>query len=383
VASLCTAAPSLAANYPSRADANVVPNDPRLAKGPEPSTAGELTLISFNVRNFGNVGRDPKDIAALVDLVDEADAVVLQEVGLGLLRNDPATPEQQRVLDSIVALLRIHFGPEWTVVVADGASGSGPGRETSLVAFRQEPPGYQLSVAWDGYFDLGRSREMAVWQIEARQGDQSQTLSIGSVHLTPKDPDRGSEMIKMADWLAARKDQQAIALGDMNWGYQKTSGVENYLGETHVAELDQNGDLFHLFREISYLEKAGSDDLRTNLSFRSAGQFYDQFLLSPLLADKLSHGGSLLEDCGMISFIDASSYIKSAVAKIEKNRAYALGQYAKELAKAQGVASADVLTVLDADALDKANARTENQSLDDATRVFSDHRPIWVKLKIW
>ena len=92
---------------------------------------------------------------------------------------------------------------------------------------------------------------------------------------------------------------------------------------------------------------------------------------------------SLLKDCGMISFIGRNSYIKSAVAKIEKNRGYSLAQYAKALAKAQNLESAQAFTLLDADARDKAIARTENQSLDDATRVFSDHRPIWVKLKLW
>jgi endonuclease/exonuclease/phosphatase family metal-dependent hydrolase len=383
LAAVILAPTSSAQNYPSRADANVVTNDPRFAKGLVPSTEGQLTLVSMNVRNFGNVGRGPKDLAALVDLIDEADVIMLQEVGLGLLHDDPATEFQQKILDSMVAQLRILFGSDWAVDIADGASGSGAGRETSLIAYRKQPPGYELSAAWVGYFDLGPKRDMAVWQLDATKGEESREISIGSVHLTPKDPDRGSQMIKMADWLAARDSQLAIALGDMNWGYQKTSRVENYLGEAHVAALDQSGKIFHLFRDISYLGKAKSDDLRTNLAFRSAGQFYDQFLLSPPLAQMLAHDGSLLKDCGIISFMDANSYIKAQVAKVEKTRSYGVTKYAEELAKSKAVPKSEAFTLLDAAALDKAKSRTENQSLDDATRVFSDHRPIWLKLKLF
>jgi hypothetical protein len=51
--------------------------------------------------------------------------------------------------------------------------------------------------------------------------------------------------------------------------------------------------------------------------------------------------------------------------------------------KGQGAGKGDLQFAGDATALDKANSRTENQSRDDATRVFSDHRPIWLKLKLY
>ena len=61
--------------------------------------------------------------------------------------------------------------------------------------------------------------------------------------------------------------------------------------------------LFMPFRHISYLKKASATQLRTNLGGRKEGHFYDQFLMSPNLADKLADGGELLKDCGMISLI--------------------------------------------------------------------------------
>jgi hypothetical protein len=142
----------------------------RIAKRLVPSTEGQLTLVSMNVRNFSNVGRGPKDVAALVDFLDEADVIVLQEVGLGHLLKDPATELQQHILDSIVAQLRIHFGSEWTVDIADGASGSGAGRETSLIAYPKKLAGNELSASWVEFFDLGPKRDMAVWQLNATKG---------------------------------------------------------------------------------------------------------------------------------------------------------------------------------------------------------------------
>ncbi len=57
------------------------------------SKEGELTIASLNIRNLGTRSRTLKDYEALVDLVDEADVVLFQEVGLGLYDGDPGLCE--------------------------------------------------------------------------------------------------------------------------------------------------------------------------------------------------------------------------------------------------------------------------------------------------
>ncbi len=362
--------PLQAIEHPEQGD--VVSNDNRLGKAIPASENGELTVVSFNVRNMGSRSRSIKDYTAIADLVDEADVVFLQEVGLGLLRSDTLTPEQDRTLRSIKALLEIQLGSEWQVAIADTGSGSGAGRETSLVAYRKNAAGYSIDVAWQGFEELGTSRDMATWALKLTNGTDSETLQVGSVHLTPNDPDRGSEMIKMTDWLLAHKNELALVLGDMNYGYNKKSGVENYLGENYIAQQDQDGNLYQLFRNFSYLGAGKSDQLRTNMGYRKSRFFYDQFLLSPPLAEKMAHGATFLKDCGMIAFGVHNKYMKSTIDKLGKNRSYGLTKYAN---------------LADVDENSEPYIKTGNsitsRSEDDATWAISDHRPIWVQLKIW
>ncbi len=356
--------------YPVKGD--VKPNDKRLYLEIPESSDSEISIVSFNVRNLGARSRSIKDFAGLLDLVDEADVIFLQEVGLGLITKETMTASQEKALNSVAKLIEINLGKNWTVKLADGASGVNQGRETSLVAYRHNPGGYALSVNWKKYVDLGSSRDLAEWEITIKKEDNTKTISVGSVHLTPNDPARGLEMKKVGDWLISKGTTDAIALGDMNWGYRRTSGVENYTGEAYIDNLDNSGKLYHLFKQLSYLKKGKETDLRTNMGFRKDAFFYDQFLLSPSLASDMANEGKLLKDCGMIAFGKYDKYTKDKIKKIDKNRINGLEKYAK------------------ATNLDKNNnhykktlAKVKMQSNDSATYYLSDHRPIWMVLNVW
>ena len=250
---------SFAQNYPIKND--IQPNDKRLYMEIPESKDKELSIASFNIRNLGARSRSIKDYPNFINLVDEADVVIFQEVGLGLITKDPMTAQQRIYIKSVISLIQVNLGSDWIVKSAVGATGVGHGRETSVLAYRQNPGGYSLSAKWVGFTELDKSRGLAEWELKLEKGDVIKNISIGSVHLTPQDPARGIEMTKAADWLLAKGQQHAILLGDMNWGYQRTSGVENYLGEKYVSKLDTEGKLFHLFKNFSYLGKGNKTDL--------------------------------------------------------------------------------------------------------------------------
>lgn len=352
--------------YPEQGD--VVPNDPRLGRPIPESTGSELTIVSWNIRNLGAYNRSIKDYNAMVNLVDEADIVVLQEVGLGLLRSDMLTDAQAITLRSVQSLWQIRLGDSWEVVVAPDASGSGGGRETSMVAHRKVRNGNPISVTWEGFHELGASRDMAVWKIDL---SDNTTILAGSVHLTPSDPARGQEMINMAQWLVDHKNEHAMVMGDMNWGYQRTSGVENYLGEEKIIELDESGDIYHVFKNFSYLGSGNARVLRTNMGFRRGAFFYDQFLLSPPLSEKLTHGANFLQDTGMIAFGVYNSYMQNSIQRAERSRGYGLSRYSHY--ENGGIDQGNV---------DKATNDISTQSNNDATWSLSDHRPIWLKINV-
>ncbi|MCP5052682.1 MAG: hypothetical protein GY940_36275 [bacterium] len=379
---------SLSAQFPVIEQGDVKPNDKRLNNPVGTSKAGELTIVSFNIRNLGSRGRNLKDYEAIADLVNEGDVVVIQEAGLGLhtKQGEEVTKKEKTRMDAVVALFRIFLGnDQWSVIRPPHPSGQKAGRETAILAFRNKGQGYDINGSWLQYVDLSESkRDMPVFKVTLKKGNETKELFIGSVHLTPEDPDRGEQMIKAADWMLQNKDKWTIVTGDFNWGYKKNSKIpadQNYLGEEKVIKLHKNQEIFQLFHALSYNGKGNSTQLRTNLGFRKGAFFYDQFLLTPPLATKMADGGKLLEDCGLIAFGVHNKYMKKAIEKAQKRRQYGFDKYFKHLEKA-GVSKAD-LNDAQNKAFDATMKNLSSIAQNDATWVISDHRAVWMQLEVF
>ena len=361
------------AEFPQVTQRNFTSDDRRLDDPIDVSNQDELTITSFNIRNLAARKRCLKDFEEIVDMVDESDVVLIQEAGLGIY-NDPPSEEDEIRLNALVAVLQVNFGNGWVVTMPPVPSGSGGGIETAILAYRTNCPGFELSGDWDGFVDLGDKRDMAVFKLILTKGTQSKEIYVGSVHLTPADPYRGQEMLKVADWLLSQGNNMAIAMGDFNWGYSRTSGVENYKGENKVIELHQEEDLFQLFYHLSYIGGDSGDKLRTNMGFRSKGFFYDQLLMTPNLAGMLADGGSLQEDCGLLAFDLYSGAMRDTINYWRGKREYGLEKFIR-------YSEIDVEDYQEA--YDKSVKAVVDQSADDATFILSDHRPIWMQLKVW
>ena len=215
---------------------------------------------------------------------------------------------------------------------------------------------------------------MAVFKVTTSANGNDKDLMLASVHLTPKDPERGSQMIKASDWLISQGQKEAVVLGDFNWGYKKTSGVENWLGEGKIRARHENSSQFQLFYHLSYLGKANSDQLRTNMNFRKGGYFYDQFITTPVVAGLLADGGVLQKDCGLFAFDLRSREMRDTINYWTKKRKYGLDRY---------LTNANLTEDSNRTAYDKTLKEVVNQGANDATFILSDHRIIWMQLKIW
>lgn len=361
------------AQFPLVQQGDLKPNDTRLGQPIDVSKVGELTIASFNVRNLGSQRRSLADFAAIADLVDEADVVVIQEAGLGLYRGEDVTKKQLTQMQAVLAILQVFLGKNWELRTAALPSGTGNGSETSIIAYRKQAKGFKIKHKWVEYVDLGERRDMAVFKLEMVREGKMRSMLLGSVHLTPDDPHRGEEMMAVAEWLVEQRNAggRAVVMGDFNWGYKKASGVENYRGEEMVMDLHDRGELFHLFRDLAYLEKSDGKQLRTNMGFRKNGNFYDVFLTTPNFATRLADGGRLLEDCGFVAFGMHSAHMKDIAQFWAKKRGYGLEQYVKHVGKKNKAA------------YEKAQEDILNQAQNDATFNVSDHRVIWMQLKIW
>ena len=129
------------------------------------------------------------------------------------------------------------------------------------------------------------------------------------------------------------------------------------------------------------IDKSKDDELTiASFNIRNLGSrgrslkdyFYDQFLTTPPVAAKLADGGQLLEDVGMIAFGKHNSYMKKVIEKSKKRRTYALTQFMKE---------AEITKDTYPDAYERAMNLAEAR--DDATWILSDHRLLWMQLKLW
>ena len=132
--------------------------------------------------------------------------------------------------------------------------------------------------------------------------------------------------------------------------------------------------MFQPFADISYLGRGGADEFRTNMGFRRDGKMYDQFLLSTSLADRLADGGRFLEDIGIVAFDIRNPRMRKLVKKEERAMQKALDIFfdASELDRAKHESS-----------LGEAKARFRTLAEGRATYRISDHRPIWIQLKVY
>ena len=349
------------------------PNSTELAKPIDRSDPGELTISSFNVRNFGTTERSLKDIYTIVNLVDESDIVVFQEAGLGLFKTWPLSEDNQKIWEASLNALVTFFGPGWEVITAGSPTGE-MGRETTILAHRINTNDFLLSVEWKEYIDLGPRRDMAVFLVKMQGGDKSHMLQLGSVHLKPEDPYRGTEMKRVADWLVEQESIPTVVLGDFNWGYGNGSQEKAYMGEKYVKKLHDDERLFQVFAALSYIGKGTKKQFRTNMSFRADGKMYDQFLLSPVLAEKLADGGKLLEDFGFVAFDVKNDRWNYLVKRDSKRMQVSLKEF-KEMVnldwKKYASNHADIKNTL----LSMARERS--------THRISDHRPIWLQLRLF
>lgn len=362
------------AEFPVITKGDISPIDHKLGKAIDKSKQGELTLASFNIRNLGARQRSLKDYTSIVDLIDESDVVMIQEAGLGVYKGNSVSKSAKKRMKSVEAIFQLYLGDNFIVKMPPTPSGTGNESESTILVYRKKGIGYSMSAEWDGYVDIGDKRDMAVFKLTLQKNATTKNLYVGSVHLSPKDPHRGEQMLKLVDWVTSQQNKEIVVMGDFNWGYQKVSGVENYKGEKRIRQLHDSGEIFQLFYHLSYLEKGSENDLRTNMGFRKNGYFYDQFLLTPNLANDLTDGGSFQKDCGILAFDLYSSKMKKVINYWSGKRRYGLDRYFK-LSNLQPEDNLDVY--------EKTLKKVTNQSADDATYILSDHRIIWMKLRVW
>lgn len=359
--------------FPVITQGDLLPGDERLGEEIKRSAAGELTLASFNVRNLGAAKRSFSDYMLLADLVNEADMVILQEVGLGIFSEDTLNENLLPQYRAILSQLQIALGEEWDLCVPSAPSGMDRGREANIVVFRKNCNGFSCQVSWNSYVDLGPGRDMPVFDVSLNKNAASFSFHLGSVHLKPDDPERGEEMLKLAAWLDQNVNKVLVA-GDFNWGYRRTPNMENYRGEAALTALHTSGRIFQVFKELSYLGKGNDDQLRTNMGFRSSAYFYDQIFISPDLVANLAHGGRFMDDCGIYAFDLSHAMVRSMRNEIIRERSQGLNKYI-ELARRDD-------EEIDETLLSKTLTHTMYNSCDTSTYAISDHRIVWIQLKI-
>jgi len=110
------------------------------------------------------------------------------------------------------------------------------------------------------------------------------------------------------------------------------------------------------------------------MGFRKGGYFYDQFLMSPSLANQMADGGELQKDCGILAFDIRSKMMRDAINRAKKTRSYGLGRFTKH---------ADIDMAEHQESFKKAEKDIVNQAANDATFIVSDHRIIWMQLSMW
>ncbi|MFT4661777.1 MAG: endonuclease/exonuclease/phosphatase family metal-dependent hydrolase [Patiriisocius sp.] len=361
--------------------ANGLTPDYIILSGPaDSSLSDELTLISFNVRDVKGTKRTLEDFQELSRMIAGADIVVFQELGAKGFRSSDHGAMLER-FDAMAAVYISFLGEEWEFEFAPHPTPIelGMGAELPCVAYRKTRGDLLIDIAWKEYFDLGVRRDMGMFDVTCTKGENLEKFVIGSVHTKPDAPGRGEELNRIADYIDLNVDEKFIIMGDLNWGYKTSMRKypDGYSGEDRIAQQHEDGKILQVFNAISYTGAGSDDDFRTNLNIRKVGQMYDQFLVCKAYADKMADGNQLDKDCGFYSFSE-EKYFKDAVADDVKGLIKGYKVHLKKegikTSSAEGKAKIKEM---------KEFIELEGLPIEGSTHRLSDHKPVWMQLKLF
>lgn len=337
-----------------------------------------LTIVSFNIRDMSGRQRTLEDFQEIARLVEGADILVLQEMGAKAFKTNGENEFLMGRLQAFTDVLQSYLGEEWEFVFANSATPEtfGGAAEIPCIGYRSTRGSLTINAKWSGYYDLGEARDMGTFQVTCSKGVEKKLFTIGSVHTKPTCPERGNELLRIADYIEEHEDDNYILMGDFNWGYNSTC-TNKYDGEERLSEQHDDGKVYQVFHTISYTGKGKDDNFRTNLDVRSSAQMYDQFFVCKNFADQLSEGGSLGEDCGFVSY-STNQYFESRMDDVVRDQLNGVKAYMR----AQGFKSKDPETKT---ALELAEEEIRSSYIltDKTTHYFSDHKPIWLRINIF
>jgi endonuclease/exonuclease/phosphatase family metal-dependent hydrolase len=324
--------------------------------------------------------RSLEDFQELARMVEGADIVVFQELGAKGFRTSGDNDDMMERFNAMAAVYKSFLGEEWEFVFAPTATPIelGMGAELPCVAYRKYRGGLTIQIDWKEYFDLGVRRDMGMFNVTCKNGGATENFVIGSVHTKPTAPGSGEELNRIADYIDENVDNKFIIMGDMNWGYYTSLSKypDGYSGEERIVQQHEDGNILQVFNCISYIKKGKDDDFRTNLDVRSVGQMYDQFLVCKAYSSKMADGNKFGDDSGFYSFSE-EKYFKDAINDDENN----LLKGYKTFLKKEGI------TLSSAAGKDSIKAMKEyidsKPPIEGATHRLSDHKPVWMQLKLF
>lgn len=356
----------------------LTPKDTSFNDPVEISQNEELTIVSFNIRDLAGRNRTLEDFQEIARLVEGADILVLQEMGAKAFKTSNDNDDLMARLVAATDVLKSYLGSEWEFVFAQGATPEilGGAAEIPCIGYRSMRGAVTINATWSGYYDLGEARDMGTFEVKCSKGASSENFTIGTVHTKPTCPERGEELLRIADYIVQHEEDNYILLGDFNWGYYSTC-TNKYDGEERLMELHDNGAVFQVFHAISYTGKGNDDNFRTNLDLRSTPQMYDQFFVCKNYADQLSDGGSLGKDCGFVSY-STNAYFQSRMDDIVREQINGVKAYMKT----QGYNSSAPETKAAIEAAEE-EILASYLTVDKASHKMSDHKPIWLRINLF
>lgn len=341
----------------------------------------ELTIVSFNVRDVKGTSRTLEDFQEIARMIGGADIIVFQELGAKGFKKSGKNESMLERFDAMAAAYVSFLGEEWEFVFAPEATPieMGMGAEMPCVAYRKTHGKLSIDVDWKEYYDLGARRDMGIFSVSCKRGAVEEKFVIGSVHTKPDAPGRVEELNRIADYIEVNVDSKFIIMGDMNWGYKtsKSKFPDGYNAEERIVQQHDNGEVLLVFNSITYTGAGSDDDFRTNLDIRKVGQMYDQFLVCKAYSSKMAHGNKLGEDCGFYSFSE-EEYFQDAVDDEVNNLVKGYKVYLKreglKMSSTEGKAKIKEM---------KEYIISKFPPNEGPTHRLSDHKPVWMQLKLF
>lgn len=302
----------LSQNYDNLNTRNFNPESEIFRIRPRPSQKKEITIISWKLKHFDSLNAEEIKLRNLSTIIKYADITVLQGIKI------EKSLDFESKLNALILHWKLDLGPGWEIIQSTPYGISQDFAQYHLLVYRRTGLDNYTAInsKFQDLYELSDQNKLAIFSINFERKGVSKTFEIGSINLSDECSKKNIELLSIGNYAKNNIDNNFVLAGNLNFGSTFACNRNNrFLGENYLRNLHDTENFFLLFELISFGGEGKEIGFSSVPSSSSDNKgMLDQFIISNSLADSFAGGTGLGADCG---WLDLNNILYTSPLKTE------------------------------------------------------------------